>query len=370
MLFKPSAVFPEFDVEYEPYGVVFKTTEYKHDSLELTLPGSTVSLTSPFVSGTPVKVSWAPGGTFYGYVDRVLPRGVNVPRMLMKVVCVGATYPLKQPDFRSYRDITIPTVIANVCDEFNIGSLLEQNDTVWQTLSQGGTSTWKFFVELSKKIGYTMFPSDSTLVALNRRTAVTTNNQFAYHFHVKNHSYFDDSHDLKEALSFQPKSSTGDGLVDNLPGKWSINVASRYSGDYFKRVLPEQEQAPLFERLITDKIATTLEEADALLRAATSLHNFSQRAKLTVRMNPSIRAGSVIDLNLFDQNEMFKGLWLVTNVEHSIATYDRIVSVTNIDMVRNPEIEYLPSEQPNWSPAPLPPTVYRNRRWEAAWSTR
>lgn len=371
MTFKLSVTFPEFDqFDAKPLSVLFKNSEYMHDALELTLTGNPVTFTSSFVSGTPIQVAWGPSGTFYGYVDRVLPKGVNIPKSQVKLSCVGTTYPMKQSDFRIYQDASISTAIKEICEQFGLASLVEESTMKWPSLSQGGDSAWKFVVDMCKKVGYTLLPSDSSIIAFDRRKAIAGSKHFFYKFSPKAHSYYDDIGDHTEALRFEPKASTGEGAVASTPGRWAVNVVSRYSGETFRYSLPPEDgQTMLFERMLTGKAPTTLEEADSLLRAANSLNNFSQRAKLTVRLNPKIRAGSVIDLNLFDQNEMFKGKWFVTNVEHSVVSFDRTVSLTNIDMIRDPSLDEKTSDTIKWARQPLPPTTYRNNRWEAAWST-
>ena len=339
---------PSTLIDMSPSMATIRYTEYMHDALSFLVPSQVHTRQNPYVTGTPISMHWSAvptRGFFYGYIDTVAGN---------LVTCVGATYPFKNEDQLSYRDMSADAVIDVIAEKHRFACLKQTSSTVWSTLAQGGKSDWAFIVDLAKKVGYTLYAHDTCIVAVDRQLALATAPTVNYIISTNPQSHY-------EALKFAPVISSGDG-VDGHPGSYIVRGKSAFSGNDFQTPGSSNNR---FQRIVSAG-ASSIAEAQANVAAAESLNQFTMRARMTVRGNPTLRTGIGINLSFVDGNQIHKGLWYVIDVEHKLVGR---AYTTDVEMVKTTAGTMVVNNIPSGLVVrgPLPATVFNGDRWSAAW---
>src|SRR5437660_6077160 len=115
-------------------------------------------------TGVPVSVDWGLLNrrveTFYGYVHHVepitVPAGKPEQRNVVKIVCIGVTYPMQETRRQIYLNRTIPSVLQEIFDNHKFSSRVSQSDTVWDSLVQADQSDWQFVCSLAQRLGWSV----------------------------------------------------------------------------------------------------------------------------------------------------------------------------------------------------------------------
>ena len=94
--------------------------------------------------------------SWVGYVSSI-DRVVNTRRdIVMKIHCVGASYPLKQRVTRIFTNSTIPEAVETIAKEFGLNYIGENHSRRFEQLSIAGHSYWEWMQEQARRIGYAL----------------------------------------------------------------------------------------------------------------------------------------------------------------------------------------------------------------------
>jgi phage protein D len=349
-----------------------------HDELVFSIvrPGR-LTVATPYVSGLPIRATWGQQpyrGTFLGYVDKVLTPssmvGNEVHQRVMDVTCVGATFWMKDASRHVYAGHTADEVAKDVANRFGLACVADKHDFVWETLPVAGSSWWKFLVDLAKKIGYTLFVIDTTLYFIDRRkTSGHVRAPQRYRLTRRPTEY-------RDVLLFRPRVSAGGG-VNAQPGDHVVRGLDAMTGDPITvrsgtvaRFGTTQVYTPQFERSV-DSSAASLAEAKMHASAAESAGLFTTIADMSVRGNPQLRAGGVIDLVVDEASTIYRGTWYILDAWHNVLStqYTTNLVIGTDSSGTAPSIPTR-SRFNDRFPKNLPPSVFRANRWGAQWSTK
>lgn len=152
----------------DPQSITVMQREYSHDVVALV---SYLDDNTPnrYAFGVPVNVAWGLLGqrvdTFQGYVHHTEPMtsvaGDQAHRSVVKVVCVGATNPMKEKRQRIWNQRTIPSVLSEIFSQYKLSYDIMTNDRVWDSLVQSGESDWQFVCSLAQRLGWTVCPTNT-----------------------------------------------------------------------------------------------------------------------------------------------------------------------------------------------------------------
>lgn len=310
-------------VDRQPRRVVLTQSEFQHELAVIEVPSFSVD-SKRYQTGTPVTLAWGTsptnGRTFVGYVSHTEPvyrveGNEDGETDWRKVVCVGATFVLKDGDYSGYKDVSVPTVVRAICERYRLdASHVQTHARVFGSLSQNGRSFWDFLVDLAQKIGYVLYARGTSLYFHDRLSAV--------------------SNVRGNIPAFSPK---GGGL-NNF--KSQIGATTPTGGDLFDRfgfgvnaetgaVITAQRKAvatrPVLGRVpyyavhqrgdANLSFGSAAEGDDALAAKALS-NQLPISAKIEVGGHTNVRVGGVVQLNGLDLTN--SGLWYVKHVRHEI----------------------------------------------------
>jgi phage protein D len=81
----------------------------------------------------------------------------------MKVVCVGASYKLKERAARTWKNKTVTEVAALIAKQFRMTFVGEPSSRRFEQLSMTGQSYWSWLQEYAAKIGYAFYVDNTTM---------------------------------------------------------------------------------------------------------------------------------------------------------------------------------------------------------------
>lgn len=159
---------------------VFQHKEMEHEQALVTLPDVSRAASRWLSTGSPVLIRWGaterPLREFVGYVSHTKPIFQAAPTRDgedLGVHCVGATFPLKDGDYWSRRNISATTPIREIAEQFRLDTtFIGRHQTDWPTLAQAGRSYWAFMVECAKRMGWTLYAHGTTVYCHERTTAL------------------------------------------------------------------------------------------------------------------------------------------------------------------------------------------------------
>jgi hypothetical protein len=142
--------------ELRPTTVLVAQIENAHDVA--TFVAAPTSLPASLPEATPLQIRWGYeyGGqqNFYGYVHHVEPLYTEGDQHI-KVVCIGASLPLRSALQRTWRYQSYDSIVREVAAYAFLSADVEPHDTIWPYVVSSG-SAWDFLLGLAQKIGYVL----------------------------------------------------------------------------------------------------------------------------------------------------------------------------------------------------------------------
>lgn len=151
----------------QPSNVELLQEAYSHDILKLEFFVSSSLWFDVLKTGTPVVFTWKQNGegrTWVGYVNFVSKQSAAQKKRTMLVVCVGATYVLKQRAARVFKNKTITEAASQIAKEFGFDFIGAPSGRRFETLSMAGESYWEWLQKQAKRIGYGFTAVNCTLI--------------------------------------------------------------------------------------------------------------------------------------------------------------------------------------------------------------
>jgi phage protein D len=359
-------------------------SENMHDTAIITMRGESTSAPE-LQPGVPMlmQYGWATIDVnwFYGYVDHVekhYDRTVPDPSSLEDVVCLGASYALKQPFTGSWSSVQASALVQHIAQRYLLASLIEVDDYVWSQLSNPGSSAWTFLVQLANKLGYT-FCCNKTLIRFTSIDSAMRQNWMGMPvFQSRNsaQSFALQTITDFQAITGETLSAGGTKAIRNISGLDLTSgqiVSATNNGALGKTILGAQQIHPFFTQQISDTVVSSQGSAQATLAGVTQANRFNYQATATLSGMTCVCQGMPIVLLGIDSNN--DGMWWVQEVTHKFSSpgYSMDVSLgrdskgnSGLLPIQGTSIAYSPTNPYAYAVVNAPPSRLVSQRWRAA----
>ena len=290
--------------------------EFMHDIAVVTIRNETAK-GSQFRTGSPVHIQWgySPKNLedFYGYVNHVdghIVSGISN----VDVVCIGASFYMKNENLRVLRNLSAPLVAKKVLSSYGLASVISPSARALGSISQSSQSDWAFLSNLAKEEGFTFFVNKTTGYFADRLSLV--NERFTtaptYSPQSSTHHLFSFDPIIGETA---PEGGTKAFRVAYGIDPRTLQEVGATSKTSVKRPFGTTSETPLFTSYATQNVHS-LGEASSTLDSVQKGNRFHIQAKADVSGSAKLRQGSTVVINGVDK--LNDGLWYVHDVEHTI----------------------------------------------------
>lgn len=138
-----------------------------HDVLTIEYLTSSEKVFKLLKTGVPVLVTWKQGvqtRNLHAYVSHVEKTSASQRRVLFKVRCIGASFPLKQRANKVFKNKTITEAASWIARKHGLKFIGEPHPRRFAQLTLSGHSYWEWLQEQAKRIGYGVMMDGVTLV--------------------------------------------------------------------------------------------------------------------------------------------------------------------------------------------------------------
>lgn len=158
------------DMELILIGAELYQNPDEHDRLVLHYKGKPATKKNAMVSGDPVIFKFRSGklkSTWNGYIHHVRQdnshQGGNTD-----IVCVGASWVLKNTDQKIYKNVTADQVVSKIAKKYSMAAVTQRDPRVRPQISQSGQSDWQLCRSLAKQTGFALLAENTTLIFVSK----------------------------------------------------------------------------------------------------------------------------------------------------------------------------------------------------------
>jgi phage protein D len=361
-------------------------TEGMHDTAVITLRSEALDVPE-LQPGTPVKMQYGWLGAdldwFYGYIDHVdnhydyaIPDGSTYE----DVVCLGASYSLKDPYVGAWAHAQASTLVKMVANKYFLSTVVEDDDTIWPNLTWPGDSAWCFLIDLANRTGYSLACNQTTVrfnsVDLGLRRYGPTMPIFRSRRVAPN--FLDQSITRFQTLQGEslPISGGTKALrqINGVDMRTGTIVGAINDGQKLPSQLGTNVVYPFFGQQVSDRVAVSQGHANDILNGMAQHNRFNYTASATLSGLTSVKQGTPIVIKGIDSNQ--DGVWWVQEVTHKIVSQGYSMDVmlgsdslgdSGMRPVQKTKVAYTPTNPFSYSITNVPETKLINNRWRAAY---
>ncbi len=318
----------------EPIALTISEREFAHDLAIAHIPFEYAG-SKRYETGTPVEVRWGtvyPNNTnrFYGYVHHTEPvytRGGRGGRShTLKVVCIGASYRLKQPRQRVWKMRTAPSVVRELANLVKFSGDVQPHGDIRESIANPGVSDWRFMVEQAQRIGYTFYVSNTDVHFHDRITRFRRLQRSAPVFFARQpgDNTLGDSIYAFHIIVGETTPDGGDQAIRVIQGVdprfAEVVSALDRVGTPIREQLAQRSFSPEFLKYETDIVAQNIGSATTQLEGLARKNRWHYVANAEVVGVPSVHQGSPVFFEGLGPRD--SGYWYVEGVEHVIRPDD------------------------------------------------
>lgn len=344
--------------------------EGRHEVATITVPDETPD-SSKFRSGSPVTISWGYGkgdqAVMVGYVanwEPAIERGAtDAFKRTMSVMCMGASFRLKDADYEVHRGVTASYVAKRVAEKFRFDVAgVEDSPTLHDMLPQQGKSYWAYLQWMASQVGYVVWCRNTTLYFTSRRAALATS-RGAFIPLVQTNS------GPGTLLNFTPRSGRwapegqrAERMAHGINPRTGSTFGATNKGD--DKALFGSIDTPLFTAGTPEMALGTLDEMRTSLAASERGTQQHITAEAVVRGDARLRVGAAALVST-PNSGVDSGLWYISEATHTLRFGgDGESYTTKVKLLRDAyEKQLTPVLQ---GPATLRGSRLLNDRWVAA----
>lgn len=297
--------------------VVIKQELFKHDTAVFEINDAAAGRRIKLE--TPVSITWGFGkdaDTFLGYVQSVRPlvKTAKTSAGLVQVVCIGASYALKNKNQKAHRG-SRALIVQNICRVAKLTTAAEPTVGAIAT-NQAGKSDWEMLVQLAKEAGRVLFPHGVQINFVSKDFWLEKQGRLAPTL-----TYGQKPTEPGALLSFVPRLSNSS--VDNPRGQFVIYYLDSGTKKVYAVTGDGQSKSPSrkdtgktkFTSTMAEK-ALSLAEAVDRVKAKEELARFVHKAEVRCTGNARIHAGRPVYLRGVPEDT--GGYWMVHTAVHTI----------------------------------------------------
>jgi len=358
-------------------------SEGLHDTAIITLRDTPTSAPE-LQPGIPVKLvyGWNPMDLdwFYGYIDHVeakYDRSHQQPLIYNDVVCLGASYVMKDPFVGTFNNTQASFVVSQLAKKYLLALLVDSSDFVWPHLASPGMSAWSFINQMAAQTGYTVSCNKTLLRFVSVETALRQRWVNMPVFHTRNtaNSFAQQGITRFQALTGEsfPKTKSLRSIngINLVTGQ--IVTAYNDGSNLLTSQLGASSTYPFFGEQISDQVADSQGHAQAIVDGMSQTHRWAYQATATLVGLTWVKQGVPIILKGIDATN--DGVWWVQEVDHKITAEGYAMDVclgrdSKGDSGARPAATtgtaYSLNDPLTYSAVNAPKTVLVNRRWRAS----
>jgi hypothetical protein len=303
---------------------------YEHDILEAEIRGVTDVDALRWSVGTPIQARYGRNPNtwdqFYGYLASTSRNWSQTNRIatslrVMKIVAIGASWPLKQGLQAIYPSITAAQLATTIATENYFDIDAPATPYLWETLVSPGSSTWQFLCDVAQQSGLTCHMHGTQLRFYDPMTVISQGDAVVPRFVEKDAS----GGTTATVLSMCTDSSEMESVEGRRRRNRVFSSVDAYNDGVFLTSddgsslgigLGARRVAPIFTEYISDIVAHTQVDAEALLPAITTANRFWNRA--TAELSGDVRVTQATPIVLEGLGSRDSGLWQVLDVTHHV----------------------------------------------------
>lgn len=390
-MIRPSA-YPIFD----PAGIAASKptnsvkviqTEGMHDSAIITLVGA--AMDAPELQpGTPVQMQYGWSSVdlewFYGYVDHIeshYDRSLADASTTEDVVCLGASYSLKEPFTGSWTGVRASDLVKRIADRYFLSTVVEDDDCTWPQVANPGYSAWTFFTQLASKVGYSL-ACNKTLIRFN--SVDLAMRRYSSSMPVFKSRKVAPSYAEQTLTQFKALTGESPGVSDNVKSVRYISGMNLATGQIVGATNDSTSMSslgktaiyPFFSEQISTAVVSGQGHAQNILAGMTEANRFSYQATATLSGLTAVHQGMPVVISGIDTNS--DGVWWVQEVSHNILNESYSLEVclgrdskgdSGLRPSQGTSIAFTPRNPLSYSIANAPPTRLVTNRWRAAYQS-
>ncbi len=162
---------------------LYQDTE-QHDRLILHFKGKPESRETSIFSEDPVKFTYTTDkvkSEFLGYVYEIIPKD-DADSNNTDVVCLSASYYLKNTDQKIYKNVTADQVISKIAAKNGMKAVTQRHPRVRKMIVAAGQSDWQVCRRLAKQTGFALRSEGTTIYFVSKNKIYSKSKPSAKYF--------------------------------------------------------------------------------------------------------------------------------------------------------------------------------------------
>jgi hypothetical protein len=160
----------------------------QHDRLVLHFKGSPSLESQAVVSGDPVEFTFKSAeieSKFTGYVHTIEQPSGGLSGNT-DIICVSATYLLKNADQNIYKNKTADQVVSQIAKQFGMEAITQRHPKVRASIVQAGQSYWSLLRRLANQTGFALKAENTTIFFVSKSKITLSKKTNAPYFNYVN----------------------------------------------------------------------------------------------------------------------------------------------------------------------------------------
>lgn len=307
--------------------------DYNHD-IAIVHARNILSSNPALVTGTPVILNYGwlrANEFFYGYISHVnagYQHGVATGVQYIDIVCIGASYSLKQGLGATYTNTQASAVVEQLASQSYLSGFIENDDPLWPSLSASNMSIWSFMVCLAQKLGWTFSVNKTNLKFLSTDAALNVSIPTMPTFFTA--ATAGSAETITNFTAYQGETPQIAGHTKANRVTSDINMST---GDIYTLTQPAYggalgtTNAPAtLTQYPTNQSAPDQNTATNLLQGTAIQNRFYIQATATLAGNTDVIQGTAI--NLTGLGTTNSGAWYVQEAVHTVTNTNYVINVT------------------------------------------
>lgn len=336
-----SILFPTMPtLDRKPMQVTLVQKQGHHDILTLTFKKTSEYWFTEIPTGLPIQFDWSQLGvttTWVGYVSYVSKVVTALGDKTMEVVCVGASFPLKDQTTKVFSQSTVPDAVAQIASDMGLKFIGDPHPRKFPQLVIAGQSYWSWIQSQAEKIGYVSYVDGVTLYFRKLDKLLAQNSTSIPVLSIEDKTTFPGQLLYDRTLEYF-KVLRGDYLETEKPLRTTKHVAGVNpvtGAAHSASASPADPKSPtretvssvLFNEYRTDKVSITEKSGDISAEDAAQTSRFTIPAKARGLGDYRIRPYATVEV--LGTGSSTDGLWLVQEVTHTFGKF----GIYEVDMV-------------------------------------
>lgn len=305
-----------------------------HDIAEIFYPRFSTALFKGLKTGVPIQVTWRNDKVtevFYGYTVDVSYTTLQKLDRGVRVMCIGASYPLKERESKIWINKTITEVVQDIAKKHKLKPFITPHPTRFNQISLAGHSYWEKLNELATKIGYGVqvygtelhfHPIDEMINQFMTSIPVMMFKDPMMHpmssFNAPTLDIFEPRiGDYIESTDYSRTNNVVSGVDPLTAAPYTQTTSPNKLGKPVRSTTKD----PLFNSVETKIVVASNAVAKSLAEGRAQLARLSIPAKGTGQGDPRIAPWRTIEVR--GTGDVSDGFWVVKKAEHFIHTDGR-----------------------------------------------